>query len=85
LAAAADNGCRFGHHCCWWTSPNSIKLEVDINKLLFYIYLMNQTKSFDGSNGKGMRKAAHPWGGVGLSNSCHWRAWRLHHHGDGVF
>jgi hypothetical protein len=26
---------------------------------------MNQTKSFNGGNGKGMRKAAHPSGGMG--------------------
>jgi len=46
---------------------------------------MNQTKSFDGGNGKGMmRKAAYPWGGVGSSNPRHWRGWRLHHHGGGV-
>ncbi len=23
-AAADDDGCHFGHHCCRWTSPNSI-------------------------------------------------------------
>ena len=26
-----DNRCHFGHHCCWWVSPISIKIEVDIH------------------------------------------------------
>ena len=34
LAAAGDNGRRFGHHCHRWTSPNSIKQEASINKLI---------------------------------------------------
>ena len=45
---------------------------------------MNQTKFFDGGQGKGMHKAAHPLGGVGSSNPRRWRGERLHHHGDGV-
>jgi len=44
---------------------------------------MSQSKSFDGSYGKGMHKAAHPSGGVGSSNLCRQRGRRLHHH-DGV-
>jgi len=43
-----------------------------------------ETKSLDGSHGKGMRKSAHPSGGMGSSNPRHWRGWRLHHHGGGV-
>ena len=34
LAAAGNNGRRFGHHCRWRTSPNSIKQEASINKLI---------------------------------------------------
>jgi len=45
---------------------------------------MNQTKFFIGGHGKGMRKAAHPWGGVDSSNLRGWRGWRLHHHGGVV-
>ena len=41
-------------------------------------------KRFDVGVGKGMRKAAHPWGGADSSNPRCWRGWRLHHHG-GVF
>ncbi len=33
-AAADDNGCRFGHHCCRRTSPNLIKYKVNTNILL---------------------------------------------------
>jgi hypothetical protein len=45
---------------------------------------MNQTKSFNGGNGKGMRKATHPSGVMCSSNPCHWRGWRLHRHGGGA-
>jgi len=41
---------------------------------------MSQTKSFDGGHGKGMHKAAHPWGGLDSSNPRRPRGWRLHHH-----
>jgi hypothetical protein len=34
LAAANDDGCRFGHHYCRQTSPNSIKHKVDKNILI---------------------------------------------------
>jgi hypothetical protein len=50
----------------------------------FYINLLNLLNRFDGSIGTSMRKAAHPSGGVGSSNPRRQRAWRLHHHGDGV-
>jgi hypothetical protein len=33
-AAANDNGCRFGQHCCWRTGSNSIKHKVDKNILI---------------------------------------------------
>ncbi len=33
-AAAANDGCRFVHHCCRRTSPNSIKHKVDENILI---------------------------------------------------
>ncbi len=29
-----DKGSRFGHHCCPRTSPNLIKIEVNITKLI---------------------------------------------------
>ncbi len=45
---------------------------------------MSQTKSFDGSHGKGMHKAALPWGGVDSSNPRHRRGWQLHRHGGVV-
>jgi hypothetical protein len=41
---------------------------------------MNQTKSFNGSHGKGMLKAANPSSGVDSSNPRCWRGWWLHHH-----
>jgi hypothetical protein len=41
---------------------------------------MNQTKSFNGGHGKGMRKAAKPSSDVDSSNPRRWRGWRLHHH-----
>ena len=34
LAIVDDNGHHFGHRCRWWTSPNLINLEVNINALL---------------------------------------------------
>ncbi len=33
-AAAVDDGCRFGHHCCRQTSPNSIKHKFCKNILI---------------------------------------------------
>jgi len=45
---------------------------------------MNQTKTFDGGNGKGMRKADHPSGVMCSSNPRRWRGWRLHRHGGGA-
>jgi len=84
LAAAADKGCRFGHHCCRRASPNSIKHRGKHKLINFYINLLNLLNRFDGSIGTSMRKAAHPSGGVGSSNPCRWRGERLHHHGDGV-
>ena len=49
LAAAGNNGRRFGHHCRWRTSPNSIKQEASINKLIstliYGIYLIASTEA----------------------------------------
>jgi hypothetical protein len=84
LAAADDNGRRFGHHCCRWTSPNSIKYRGQQKLINFYFNLWNLLNRFDGGIGRNMRKAAHPSGGMGSSNPCRWRGERLHHHGDGV-
>jgi hypothetical protein len=84
LAAADNKGCRFGHHCCRRASPNSIKHRGKHKLIIFYINLLNLLNRFDGSIGTSMRKAAHPSGGVGSSNPRRQRAWRLHHHGDGV-
>jgi hypothetical protein len=60
LAAADNNGRRFGHHCRWRTSPNSIKQEIN-----FYLYLVNLFNHFDGSIVMNMRKASHPSGDMG--------------------
>ena len=49
-----------------------------------YFNLLNLLDRFDGGIGKNMRTAAHPLGGVGLSNPRHWRGERIHHHGYGV-
>ena len=38
LAAADDKGCRFGHHCCRRTSPNSIKHKVDKHILISTLF-----------------------------------------------
>ncbi len=62
-----------------------IKLNIRLIKYIdFYIYLLNQTNSFDSGLGKNIRKAARPLGGVVSFNPCHWRGERLHHHGGGV-
>jgi hypothetical protein len=45
---------------------------------------MNQTKFFNSSLGKNMRKAARPLGGMVSSNPRRWRGEQLHHHGGGV-
>jgi len=84
LAAAADKGCRFGHHCCRRASPNLIKLRGKHKLINFYINLLNLLSRFDGGIGTSMCKDAHPSGGVGSSNPRPWRGDRLHHHGDGV-
>jgi hypothetical protein len=52
LAAADDNGSRFGHHCCRWTSPNSIKYRGQQKLINFYFNLWNLLKRFDGGIGK---------------------------------
>ena len=53
LAVADDNGRRFGHHCRWRTSPNSIKQEASINKLIstliYGIYLIASTEASERS------------------------------------
>jgi hypothetical protein len=46
---------------------------------------MNLFKSFDSGNGQNSQKAARPSSGMDSSNPCHWKSWRLHHHGDGVY
>ncbi len=46
--------------------------------------LLNLLNHFDEGNGTNMRKAAHPLGGVGSSNTCRWRGEQFHHHGDGI-
>jgi hypothetical protein len=84
LATADDNGRRFGHHCRWRMSPNSIKYRGKHKLINFYINLLNLLNRFDGGIRTSMRKAAHPSGGVGSSNPRRWRGERLHHHGDGV-
>ena len=47
LTAAGDNGRHFGHNCCRQTSPNLIKQEASINKLIstliYGIYLIAST------------------------------------------
>ncbi len=78
LAAADDNGRHFGHHCRWWTSPNSIKYRGKHKLINFPINLLNLLNRFDGGIGTSML------GGVGSSNPRHWRGERLHNHGDGV-
>jgi hypothetical protein len=84
LAAATDNGRRFGNHCRRRTSPISIKHRGRSKYINFCINLMIQTKLFDEGHGTGMHKATHPRGGVDSSNSCRPRGWRLHHHGGVV-
>jgi hypothetical protein len=84
LAAADNNGRRFGHHCRWRTSPNSIKHRGKHKLINFYVNLLNLLNRFDGGIGTSMRKAAYPSGGVGSSNPRRWWGERLHHHGDGV-
>jgi hypothetical protein len=79
LAAADDNGRRFGNHCHRRTSPTSIKHRGHIN-----FNLLNLLNHFDSFLVKIMHKAAHPSGGVGSSNPHRLRGWRLLHHGDGV-
>jgi hypothetical protein len=79
-----DNGHRFGHHCCRWTSLISIK-DGGRHKLInFYLNLMNLLNCFDGGLGTNMHKAAHPSGGMSSSNPRHWRGKQLQHHVDGV-
>jgi hypothetical protein len=74
LTAAGDNGRRFGHNCCRQTSPNLIKQEASINKLIStLIYGRNEHS-----------KATHPSGGMDSSNPRRWRGERLQHHGDVV-
>jgi hypothetical protein len=80
-ATADDNGHRFGHHCC----QNSIKHIGQWKLINFYFNLWNLFNRFDGGIGTNMRKAAHPSGGMGSSNSRLWRGWWLHHNGDGVW
>jgi hypothetical protein len=49
-----------------------IKLNIRLIKYIdFYIYLLNQTNSFDSGLGKNIRKAARPLGGVVSFNPCH--------------
>ena len=85
LAAANDNGRRFGHHCSWRVSPISIKHRGKYEYINFYFNLLNLLNCFNGILGKIMRKAAHPSGSVGSSNPRRLRGLRLHHHGDGVY
>ena len=82
LAAACDNGRRFGHHCRQRTSPDLIKQEASNYYINFYFNLLNLLNRFDGGNGTNMRKAAHPSGGMGSSKPRHWRGERLQHYGD---
>ncbi len=49
-----------------------------------YTNLTDQTKSFDSSLGKYMRKATRPLGGMDSLNPHRWRGKWLHHHGGGV-
>ncbi len=87
LAVTNDNGCCFGHHCCRWACPNSIKHRGQLKYINIYINLMNLTKSFIVSLGQYMRKAACPSDGVDhggdvccvfvlcvavSSGCCHW-------------
>ena len=39
LDAVGDNGRRFGHNCCRRTSPNLIKQEASINKLISTLFI----------------------------------------------
>jgi hypothetical protein len=45
---------------------------------------MNLSKPFDGGLDKGMRKAAHPLGGIDSSNPRRREGWQLHRHSGGV-
>jgi hypothetical protein len=40
LAVADDNGRHFGHHCCRWASPISIKDRGQHKEVNFYINFM---------------------------------------------
>ena len=48
LAAANDNGCCFGHHCCRWASLISIKHRGQYKLINFYFNLLNLLNRFDG-------------------------------------
>jgi hypothetical protein len=37
-ASTVDDGRRFGHHCCWWTSKHHLNIEVDKHKLIFTLF-----------------------------------------------
>jgi hypothetical protein len=60
-------------------SPNSIKQEASINKLISTLNILNR---FDGGLGTNMRKATHPSGRMGSSNPRRWMGEQLQHHGD---
>ncbi len=83
--AAADNdGCRFGHHCCQQTSPNSIKHKVNKNILISTLIYWFYQKPSNSSLGTIMRKAACHSDGVDSLNPRRWKGKQLHHHGGGV-
>jgi len=84
LAAVANNGCSFSHHCCRRTSPILTTHRGWYKSIYFYFDLWNLLNRFDGGIGTNMHKAAHPLGGVGSSNPHRWMGERLHHHGYGV-
>ncbi len=50
-ASTNDDGCHFGHHCCWWTSPNSIKHKVNknilISTLVYWFYQNPSTAALE--------------------------------------
>ncbi len=83
-AAANEDECHFGYHCCWRTRPNSIKYKVNKNILISTENLLILPKPFDSSLGANMRKAAHHSEGVDSLNPRRWRGEQLHHHGGGV-
>ncbi len=83
-APATNNGCHFGHHCCWRAGDVIKMREVNQKILITSLFKCYYRILSTGSLARPLRRLAYHSYCVDSSNPHRWKGKRLHHHSGGV-